>query len=260
MLIHSRHLNIARSIALNAGQHIIDNRPTEVRKKGDKDLVSNLDEHAEHMICSNLREQFPNIPIYAEEEGGAKDANTRWIIDPIDGTTNFVQGIPHFAVSIALQWEGEVVVGVTYDPSKNELFSAIKEGGAFLNDQPIYCSPSCDIGDAVLATGFPYDRHQRADELLTYVRAFMMRARGIRRFGAATLDMAYVACGRMDGFWEFGLQPWDVAAGTLLIAEAGGVCSQIDGGPINIDAPQVLTANSNPLWDEMLRIIQSVES
>ena len=145
-------------------------------KKGSKDLVSNLDEQAEQMIRDYLNAQTPDIPVFAEEMGGAKDATTRWIVDPIDGTTNFVQWIPHFAVSIALQWDEEIVVAVTYDPSKDELFSAIKGGGSFLNDVPIHCSSACDIEDAVLATGFPYDRADRADALLNRLKPFSLRS------------------------------------------------------------------------------------
>lgn len=252
---HLTHLHIAKTIAHQVGQHIVQNRPTRVDKKGSKDLVSNLDERAEQMIRDYLMEHTPDIPVFAEEMGGAKDATTRWIVDPIDGTTNFVQGIPHFAVSIALQWDGEIVVAVTYDPSKDEIFSAIKGGGAFLNDQPIHCSPACDIGDAVLATGFPYDRADRADELLNRLKPFLIQSRGIRRMGAATLDMAYVACGRLDGYWEAGLQPWDAAAGLLLIQEAGGVCTQWSGETLDLTTPKVLAANHRGLWDSLRSLI-----
>ena len=258
--VHSAHLQHAKTIAYQVGQHILHNRPTRVDKKGgftaSKDLVSNLDEQAEQMIRDYLTEHLPNIAIFAEEMGGAKDATTRWIVDPIDGTTNFVQGIPHFAVSIALQWEGIIVVAVTYDPSKDELFSAMKGGGAFLNDTPIRCSEECPLEDAVLATGFPYDRADRADELLGSIKPFLIQSRGIRRMGAATLDMAYVACGRLDGYWEIGLQPWDAAAGLLLIQEAGGVCTQLNGQSMSIITPRVLSANSQRLWNSMLQIIE----
>lgn len=252
-----KHLQQAKTIARQVGQHISQHRPTRVDKKGNKDLVSNLDEQAEQMIRDYLRKQTPDIPIFAEEMGGAKDATTRWIVDPIDGTTNFVQGIPHFAVSIALQWEKEIVVAVTHDPSKDELFSALKGGGAFLNDVPIRCSDECTLEDAVLATGFPYDRAERADELLKGIKPFLIQSRGIRRMGAATLDMAYVACGRLDGFWELGLKPWDVSAGLLLIQEAGGVCTQWDGSPMSIQTPRVLSANSQSLWNAMFKNMQS---
>ena len=259
--LHESHmkpalLHHAKTIANQVGRHIAQNRPTRVDKKSSKDLVSNLDEHAEQMIRDYLTKHTPNIPVFAEEIGGAKDATTRWIVDPIDGTTNFVQGIPHFAVSIALEWEGEIVVAVTYDPSKDELFSAIKGGGSFLNDVPMKCSEECPLQDAVLATGFPYDRADRADELLEGIKPFLIQSRGIRRMGAATLDMAYVACGRLDGYWEIGLQPWDAAAGLLLIQEAGGVCTQLTGQPMSINTPRVLCANSLSLWKRMLEIIE----
>ena len=250
------HLEYAKTIAHQVGQHIVQNRPTRVDKKGSKDLVSNLDEQAEQMIRDYLNAQTPDIPVFAEEMGGAKDATTRWIVDPIDGTTNFVQGIPHFAVSIALQWDEEIVVAVTYDPSKDELFSAIKGGGSFLNDVPIHCSSACDIEDAVLATGFPYDRADRADALLNRLKPFLIQSRGIRRMGAATLDMAYVACGRLDGYWEAGLQPWDAAAGLLLIQEAGGVCTQWSGDTLNLTTPKVLAANHQGLWNSMYAVLE----
>lgn len=255
--MHKSCLQHAKTIAHQVGQHIVQNRPTRVDKKGSKDLVSNLDEQAEQMIRDYLNQHTPDIPVFAEEMGGAKNATTRWIVDPIDGTTNFVQGIPHFAVSIALEWDGEIVVAVTYDPSKDELFSAIKGGGAFLNDIPIRCSDECALEDAVLATGFPYDRAEHADELLDGIKPFLIQSRGIRRMGAATLDMAYVACGRLDGYWEIELQPWDAAAGLLLIQEAGGVCTQLDGRPMSIQIPRVLSANSQSLWEAMLKDMQS---
>ena len=147
-------------------------------------------------------------------------------------------------------------MAVTYDPSKDELFSAIKGGGSFLNDVPMKCSEECPLQDAVLATGFPYDRADRADELLEGIKPFLIQSRGIRRMGAATLDMAYVACGRLDGYWEIGLQPWDAAAGLLLIQEAGGVCTQLTGQPMSINTPRVLCANSLSLWKRMLEIIE----
>ena len=208
------------------------------------------------MIRDYLTEHTPNIPVFAEEMGGAKDATTRWIVDPIDGTTNFVQGIPHFAVSIALEWNGEIVVAVTYDPSKDELFSAIKGGGAFLNDVPMKCSDECSLEDAVLATGFPYyDRAERADELLNGIQPFLIQSRGIRRMGAATLDMA-ICCLWSIG-WLLGNRLATVGCcsyGLLLIQEAGGVCTQLDGSPMSIQTPRVLSANSQPrLWDSMFK-------
>ncbi len=254
---YAAYHQIACSIAKTVGVQIIKHRPTQVDKKGSKDLVSNLDTQAENVIRDYLTLHTPDIPIYAEESGGAKTAPRRWIIDPIDGTTNFVQGIPHFSVSIALQLDGDIVVGVTYDPSKNELFSAQKGGGAWLNDSPIHCAPPCRLADAVLATGFPYDRATRADELLTLVKQFLIESRGIRRMGAATLDMAYLACGRVQGFWEIGLKPWDVAAGLLLIEEAGGVCREWNGSPLDIDQPMVLAANTPELWAVMQSIVQA---
>ncbi|MCB9797399.1 MAG: inositol monophosphatase [Alphaproteobacteria bacterium] len=214
-----------------------------LRHKGAVDLVTEIDLASEARIVEILTAGAPEIPVLAEEGGGARRAGTRWIIDPLDGTTNFVHGFPQFAVSIALQREGALELAVVYDPTRDELFEARAGQGATLNGRPIRTSITPSLDQALVASGFPYDRRVNADRYLRYVRAFLMTAQGFRRAGAAALDLAWVACGRLDGCWEFGLQPWDVAAGALLIQEAGGRISDMDLSPLDIDAPRVLGSN-----------------
>ncbi len=225
----------------------------EARNKGPIDLVTEVDLASERRILEILAQECPGIPVLAEEGGGASAASTRWIVDPLDGTTNFVHGLPHFAVSIALQWEGQLWAGCVLDPSREEEWAAARGGGATLNGQPIRVSTTPVLDRALLATGFPYDRRTRAAWYLRLVEAVLQRSQGIRRAGAAALDLAWVAGGRLDGFFELGLAPWDVAAGALLVQEAGGRVEEIQGGPLRLDAPAVLA--SNGLIQEELRQI-----
>ena len=187
------------------------------------DLVTEIDKQSEAMILEFLRQHYPDHGIMAEESGEtARDSDYLWIIDPLDGTTNYSQGLPVFAVSIALQYQGETVIGVVYAPGVNQLFSAIKGQGAWLNGKRITVSRKTQLTDCVLATGFPYDVFTHQVNNLDYFGHFLVRTRAIRRLGAAAYDLACVACGKFDGYWEMGLQPWDAAAGVLLIEEAGG--------------------------------------
>ncbi|MCB9746262.1 MAG: inositol monophosphatase [Alphaproteobacteria bacterium] len=218
-------------------------RDLGTQHKGAVDLVTEVDLACEARVIEILTKGAPEIPILAEEGGGAARAGTRWIIDPLDGTTNFVHGLPHFAVSIGLQVEGRMQLGVVYDPTRDELYEAEAGQGARLNGAPIRVSAVPALDQALVASGFPYDRRGKAARYLRYVQAFLERAQGFRRAGAAALDFAWVACGRLDACWEFGLKPWDVAAGTLLIEEAGGRVSDMDGRPLDIDAPRVLGSN-----------------
>lgn len=215
----------------------------QLRHKGAIDLVTRIDLACEAAIHAVLTEETPHIPVLAEEGGGARAAETRWIVDPLDGTTNFVHGFPAYAVSIGLQIDGALQAGCIYDPLRDHLYTATRGGGAHCNGQRLQVSQTDALSDALLLTGFPYDRQQRAAEYLRIVQAFMERCRGIRRAGAAALDFAHIAAGRADGFWEFGLSPWDIAAGTLLVREAGGMVTDMDCGPIDLNRPRVLASN-----------------
>jgi myo-inositol-1(or 4)-monophosphatase len=230
-----------------------------VSHKGAIDLVTRIDLAAEAAIRAVLAERTPDIAVLAEEGGGARAAATRWIVDPLDGTTNFVHGFPAYAVSIGLQVDGVMEVGCIYDPLRDHLYTATRGGGAACNGTPIRVSTESDLGHALLLTGFPYDRQQRAAEYLRIVQAFLERCRGIRRAGSAALDFAHIAAGRADGFWELGLSPWDVSAGVLLVAEAGGTVTDMSGGPLDIDRPRVLASNGQ-IHAEMARVLSGLIS
>lgn len=213
-----------------------------VNAKARNDLVSQADREAEAAILQILRERTPQCGIVAEESGGVPDAQANWYIDPLDGTTNFVHAVPHYAVSIALVARAGTVlaphqapspelpvVGVVYDPNRAELFSAVHGGGAWLNGHRVRVARNDTLDDALLATGFPFKDFSFADEYLPTLEHAMRHSRGVRRFGSAALDLAWVACGRYDGYWEMGLAPWDVAAGTVLVREAGGQVIDLRG-------------------------------
>lgn len=213
-----------------------------VDTKARNDLVSQADHEAEAAILQILRERTPQCGIVAEESGGTADAQVNWYIDPLDGTTNFVHAVPHYAVSIALVAKAGTVlgphqppspempvVGVVYDPNRAELFTAVHGGGAWLNGHRIRVARTDNPNDALLATGFPFKDFSFAHEYLPTLEHAMRHSRGVRRFGSAALDLAWVACGRYDGYWEMGLAPWDVAAGTLLVREAGGLAHDLRG-------------------------------
>ncbi|HJN76868.1 MAG TPA: inositol monophosphatase family protein [Myxococcota bacterium] len=220
---------------------IMSDRPTlEVRHKGVVDLVTQVDLACEEAIRSVLEPS--GIPILAEEGGGSR-SDTRWIVDPLDGTTNFVHGFPSYCVSIALQDQGELVLGVIGDPVHDRLFTARAGQGAFCNGERIRVSERDALAESLVASGFAYDRRERAADYLRFVRALLETARGFRRAGAAAMDLAMVATGQLDGFWEFKLNAWDVAAGTLLVREAGGCVTDMAGGELDLDAPRILATN-----------------
>ncbi|MCH2213651.1 MAG: inositol monophosphatase [Flavobacteriales bacterium] len=198
-------------------------------KSGKNDLVSRADKEAERRFVDFLKDILPEAGYIAEEGTGERAEEYNWIIDPLDGTTNYLFGIPCYCTSVALWQNGEILLGVIYDPERDECFSAAKGLGAFLNGEPISVSKQDDLKLTLLATGFPYDNKGRQMDYLKILAAVNANSRGIRRLGAAAVDMAYVACGRLDGFYEYGLNPWDVAAGTILIKEAGGEVSDFYG-------------------------------
>jgi len=214
------------------------------RKTNSIDLVTEADRESEEAVIRTLNRAFPEHAILAEESGAnARLSEHRWIIDPLDGTTNFAHGFPQFCVSIAYERRGRVELAVVFDALKRELFVAARGRGARLNGRPIHVSATPSLDRALLATGFPYDRRERRNFYFTFWEAFMMRTQGVRRTGSAALDLCYVACGRVDAFWEFGLRPWDVAAGALVVGEAGGRVSNLDGSPLDLEARKILASN-----------------
>ena len=225
--------------------------------KGEFDLVTEADRASERLVYERLRTHFPTHAIVAEE-GSAHVGSSefRWYVDPLDGTTNFAHGFPAWCVTMALERAGELVCGVVFDPNRQELFTAELGAGAWLNNRRIHCSSARRIEDALLATGFPSrKRHQNVNVHFYYQMA--MLSHGVRRAGSAALDLAYVACGRLDGFWEFGLNPWDMAAGILLVNEAGGRSSDMLGAPHRLASPHLL-ADNGQIHSETLELFSEI--
>jgi len=219
-----------------------------ITKKGEIDLVTEADLAAEKIILEIVGNKFPKDNILAEEAGKRDEASNRtWLIDPLDGTTNFAHRFPFFAVSIALEIENEVVLGVVYNPYMNEFFEASKGKGAYLNDEPLRVSGSTTLQESLLATGFPYNVYERPENVVGLLKKMIVRAQGIRRLGSAALDLCYVAAGRLDGFWEEGLKPWDTGAGDIILREAGGRLYNPYLGSV--------VASNGLIHDEMVRVI-----
>jgi len=216
----------------------------QIQYKGEIDLVTESDNMAEELITARIASSWPSHDILAEEKSGkTSGAAFRWIIDPLDGTTNYAHGYPVFCVSIALERENQVILGVIYNPMLEELFVALKGGGAFLNGGRITVSSTDSLNRSLLATGFPYDIRENPENNVSYFNALAVRVQAIRRAGSAALDLAYVAAGRFDGFWELRLKPWDTAAGVLLVREAGGTVTEIGGPSFHLHSPSVLATN-----------------
>jgi len=257
-------LNIAVKAARRAGQII--NRASndldliQVTTKQPNDFVTEVDKAAEAAIIDTLRDAYPEYRILAEESGssagkGGGDSEYQWIIDPLDGTTNFIHGMPQYAVSIALAKAGVIEQAVIFDPNRNELFTASKGGGAFLNERRIRVSRRNKLQDSLIGTGFPYRMFDHIDTYLAIFKELAQKTAGQRRPGAASLDLAYVACGRFDGFWEFGLSPWDMAAGALLISEAGGLVSDMRGEASYLETGNLI-AGTPKVFAPLLDLIQ----
>jgi myo-inositol-1(or 4)-monophosphatase len=228
-----------------------------VDKKGAIDLVTEIDVEVERMFRAMIADRFPGHHVLAEEFGGADAAGARhvWIFDPLDGTTNYAHGFPMFCSSLALEIDGRIDVAAVYDPTRRELFTAERGQGARLNGRPMRVSRADSLIDSLLCTGFPYDVHGTLDEIVGLFAAFVGRARAVRRLGSAAIDLCYVAAGRLDGFWEQRLQPWDIAAGALLVEEAGGRVSNYDGSPFDPRAGRVVASNGR-IHDDMLATIE----
>lgn len=254
-------LATATEIVLRAGEIQTARRATgfHIRKKGTIDLVTEVDLECERMCRAVLAERFPDHDILAEElssgPGELARSRYRWIFDPLDGTTNYAHGLPIFCSSLALQIDGEPEVGAVYDPTRRELFTAERGQGSFLNGQRLETSHAERLIDSLLVTGFPYDVHAHTADLVGLFGEFLGKARAVRRLGSAALDLCYVAAGRFDAFWEQHLKPWDVAAGALMVSEAGGRISGMDGSPFDPAAAHLVASNGR-IHDDMVRVIR----
>jgi myo-inositol-1(or 4)-monophosphatase len=225
--------------------------------KGDFDLVTEADKASEKLIVERLKARFPDHGILAEEGSGHESPSEyRWYVDPLDGTTNFAHGYPVYNVTLALEKAGELIAGVIFDPNRDELFSCEKGGGAFLNGAPIHVSRAAKLDEALFSTGFP-SRRRHLSVNIHFYHQLAMASHGVRRGGAAAIDLAYVACGRLDGFWEFGLSPWDMAAGKLLVEEAGGISRDMKGGEHRLTSPHIL-ADNGLIHEEVVTLFSEI--
>jgi myo-inositol-1(or 4)-monophosphatase len=251
MALRSPLLNVMVAAAQKAAKGLIRDlgelEQLQVSKKGPADYVSRADRRAEQVLMAELTKSRPNYGLLMEESGeiAGHDTSNRWIVDPLDGTTNFLHGIPHFAISIALERDGELFAGVIYSPVPDEMYVAERGFGAFLNGRRLRVSARRNVEEALFATGIPFKGLPDHDLFLRQLRAVMAVSSGVRRFGAAALDLAYVAAGRYDGFWENGLNPWDVAAGIVLVREAGGFVTDLSGGRHMLSGGGILAANTD---------------
>jgi myo-inositol-1(or 4)-monophosphatase len=248
-MARSAILNVMVQAAMKAGRSLARDfgevQNLQVSMKGPGDYVSQADRKAEDILFTELSKARPGYAFLMEERGVIEgdDGQHRWIVDPLDGTTNFLHGIPLFAISIALERQGQIVAGVIYNPAMDELYTAERGGGAFMNDRRLRVAGRTKLIDAVIGCGVPHLGRGQHGNFLVELRNVMAEVSGVRRLGAASLDLAYVAAGRMDGFWEFGLSAWDIAAGILLIREAGGFVSDFNGGQDMLDGGSVVTGN-----------------
>ena len=228
----------------------------QVSRKGPADFVSAADLNAEKTLREELARARPDFGFLMEESGASegRDPRRRWVVDPLDGTTNFLHGLPHWAISIAVEENNAIIAALVYDPIKDELFTAERGQGCFLNDRRLRVSSRRNLADAIFATGIPFKGLDGHDGFLAELKGVMAVSAGVRRWGTASLDLAYIAAGRYDGFWERGLHPWDFAAGILLVREAGGMVSELNGKDIRLDSPSILASN-NALHSDLQRIL-----
>jgi myo-inositol-1(or 4)-monophosphatase len=250
-------LDFAVSVAREAGRLLLDRigSITDITHKGAINIVTDVDLASEELIRDRIATHYPRHQVLAEEGGLAESSSEyRWVIDPLDGTTNYAHGLPIFCVSIALELRGESIIGVVYDPMRDELFAAERERGATLNNRPIKVSSTSEILQSLLSTGFPYDIKTSNLTNLDHWANFAMNAQALRRLGSAALDLCYVACGRFDGFWELSLNPWDMAAGALIVAEAGGRVTDFKGDRFSNYKPEVIASNGL-IHERMVEVI-----
>ncbi|MFB3883698.1 MAG: inositol monophosphatase family protein [Thermodesulfobacteriota bacterium] len=257
----NRHLQVAISAAREAGRIQMEHAglSQSVEYKGEINPVTEVDKLCDQAITQTISKAFPDHDLLTEESPFQKKGSPwRWIIDPLDGTTNYLHGYPCYCVSVGLEIEGEVKLGVVYNPILDELFQAEKGKGAFLNGNRIFVSHEDHLSRSLLCTGFPYDVREHGDLYLSYFRQFMTRSFGIRRPGSAGIDLCYLAAGRFDGFWEWKLQAWDVAAGSLIVAEAGGKVTDFKGQPFSIYSGEILASNGL-IHEEMLQVVRMAD-
>ena len=258
------HLEFACDLARAAGDVLkhYASRDKQVELKGRANLVTVADKESEALIIREIQSRFPEHAVLAEESGlidrEADLARGCWIIDPLDGTTNYAHQFPMYSVSVGFEQHGEILCGAVYDPIRDELFSANRGGGAFLNGRPIEVSGTPDLAASLLLTGFPYDFREKVDSAIALFRAFLMASQAVRRAGSAALDLCYLATGRCDGFWELDLQPWDTAAGSVILKEAGGRVTGFRGEPFSVYDREILASNSR-IHDEMMGVIVDVD-
>ena len=261
----SEFLQTAIDIVTRAGEIHLARQESGFRidKKGEIDLVTEVDLECERMFRAVLAERFPDHDILAEELGATSRAHTpsrfRWVFDPLDGTTNYAHGLPIFCASLAFEIDGRPVAGAIYDPTRRELFTAERGEGARVNGEPLRVSSTAQLVDALLVTGFPYDVHKNSGDLVALFGEFLGRARAVRRLGSAAIDLCYVAAGRLDAFWEQKLNPWDVSAGALIVEEAGGRVTGIDGSPFDAAAGHLIASNGH-IHQQMIEIVRDFRS
>jgi myo-inositol-1(or 4)-monophosphatase len=255
----SSFLPQASAIAVEAGKLLLPffERRIGFEYKGGVDLVTEADTASEHLIVSRLRAAWPEHDIIGEE--GTRDTHGgsfRWYVDPLDGTTNFAHGYPVFCVSLGLEFEGQLIAGIIYDPTRNELFTGARGSGATLNGRPIHVSKTATLSESILGTGFPsFKRHKNPN--IHFYHQLTLCSHGIRRAGSAALDLANVAAGRYDAYWEFNLNPWDTTAGVLLVQEAGGTVTRFDGSPFNVDSRETLASNT-VIHEELIHCFREI--
>ena len=254
----------AEEISISAGNILLKgfrSKSTTISYKSKTNLVTNIDKESEEYLFNKIRKKYPGHSIVAEE-GSRRDTKGefRWYVDPLDATNNYAHGIPFFCISIGV-FSVEIkriVAGIIYDPYHNEIFKGIKEGGAFLNGERIHTSSIDDIGISLVATGFPYNKKDTKNNNLTEFNTLLPCVQGARRIGSAALDLAYVASGRLDGYWEPGLFPWDMAAGSLIVQEAGGIVTKYNGDPFDPEYPEILASN-NRLHEKMIHLLKGID-